>query len=67
MATNARAIGRSWGRQTWTAANDRITPARAVRARRRHGRRRNPDTPPELTIWTLDQETLRAALERDWR
>lgn len=71
MAVDARAIGVNWRRRVRAAAASRGIPFRSPRLRPRRDRRRPSGfapalTTPPLTIWTLDRETLQAALEDAW-
>ena len=66
MAADVGVIVRSWQRRMRLAAVSWRAPARS-RGTRRHGRPQLPGSAPALTIWTLDRDTVQAALERDWR
>lgn len=63
----ADGIATSWRRRARMAASSRDTSTRRAQQSRRSGHRWPTDFTPELTIWSIDRDTIRTALERAWR
>jgi len=72
MAAHSRPGGVIWFRGARAAPARLLAPTRLARPRQPRGFRRqagypSPTAVPELTAWTIDRESLQAALQRDWR
>ncbi len=72
MTALTRPDGASWWRVARAAPARLLTSTRLPPPRQRRGFRRqagypSPSSAPELTTWTIDRESLQAALQRDWR
>ena len=71
MAVHARPGGATWWPGARAASARLLTLTRLARPRQRRGRSHAgyppPAAIPELTTWTIDRESLEAALQRDWR